>query len=117
MPKRLDPGRLRHLLTWEKVTPGPLNSSRQATTNHSPQGTFRAAVEALRGAEVFSAAQSQATSTYKITMWNVGPIGPKDRLVYEDDGLKRVFNVVTVFRPLDPSDPYLTITADELMNP
>jgi head-tail adaptor len=48
----------------------------------------------MSGLEVFNARQLKATSSIKVTMRDVGPISPLDRLLLEASG--RIFNVDSV---------------------
>lgn len=98
MGSQINAGDMRHLVTWQTATSAATSTSAgQAVKTWTSQGTHWAKVEPLSGMEIWNQRQLKATSTLKVTMRDVGPISPKDRLLFEQTG--RIFNIDSVLDP------------------
>jgi head-tail adaptor len=99
MGSQINAGDMRHLVTWQALTLGPPlpGKAGQPSQAWTTQGTHYAKVDPLTGIETWNQRQLKATSTLKVTMRDVGPISPKDRLLFEDTG--RTFNIDSVLCP------------------
>lgn len=112
-------GQMRNRITWlSKQKAKAVKGSAGQPVDPPPivMGTFWAAVEPIRGAELFNAQQIKATTTFKITMRNVGPIKPEDQLILVTSSPEsgRTFEVVSVYREAEQNG-FLAITANELI--
>ncbi len=110
-----DIGKFRHRVTLlqRKTGPPTRNGSGKESVNYVANSTFWAAIEPLKGAELFSASQLKATTFFKITLRNPSmPIRPGDQLRFESTA--RLFTVDTCYRA-DELNAFLIITATELL--
>jgi head-tail adaptor len=99
MGSNINAGDMRHIVTWQTFTsvetPGKAGQAVKTWTSQTPQ--HFAKFEPLTGLEVWNQRQLKATSTTKVTMRDIGPVSPLDRLLLESSG--RIFNVDSVQNP------------------
>jgi SPP1 family predicted phage head-tail adaptor len=114
MDNQINAGDLRNPVDLQTYTPLPAarGSFGQEVSQWTSNGIHYAKIEPLSGREIWNVRQLKATSTIKITMRDVGPIAPGDRLIFNG----RIFMIDSVCL-LDEIASVLQIMATETKPP
>lgn len=105
---RINPGRLRHIITLQRLS-GAVDTTGQQTT-WADIASIRAELEPMGGKELFTGQQIVAPGTFMITVrWSPNwALAPKDRIVKGD----RIFDISNV-NNVEERNILLEITAIE----
>ena len=89
--------RRRHKIIFQRANAGvdAIGGQVNPWTNPITVTTVKAAIEPLRGFEMFKAQQVQSTVTHRITMKYRRGISPDLRIRWMDRGIERIFNILS----------------------
>jgi head-tail adaptor len=92
----LNPGTLRHQITWQRKTEGAQNTYGEPAITWADVVTLRASVRSLAGRELFAAQQKWAEAKYAIEQHYYAGLTPEDRISWYIDGAVKTLDVLDV---------------------